>query len=266
MEKTEYLKREGYNVVEMWECDIRRELKEDEDMKHYFDHYHLTDPLEPRDALYGGRTNASKLYHCCEGDEQIKYVDFTSLYPHVNRSKTVPVGHPEIITENFDEDISNYFGLIKRAILPPRGLFHPVLPYCTQGKLMFALCKTCTDACNQTPCTHSDAERTMQGTWCTVEVMKALEKGYRLLQIYEVWHFPQKTNKLFKEYMDTFAQIKLKASGYPKNCVTDEQKQAYVNDILENQGIQLDPGKIAYNPALPALAKLMLNSFWGKYV
>ena len=51
VEKMEYLKREGYNVVEMWECDIRRELKEDEIMKHYFDHYHLTDPLEPRDAL-----------------------------------------------------------------------------------------------------------------------------------------------------------------------------------------------------------------------
>ena len=31
-------------------------------------------------------TNALKLYHRCEGDEQIKYVDFTSLYPHVNRS------------------------------------------------------------------------------------------------------------------------------------------------------------------------------------
>ena len=25
-------------------------------------------------------------------------------------------------------------------------------------------------------------------------------------------------------YMDTFAKIKLEASGYPKNCVTEEQK------------------------------------------
>ena len=106
----------------------------------------------------------------------------------------------------------------------------------------------------------------MQGTRCTVEVMKALEKGYQILQIHEVWRFPQKTTTLFKEYLDTFAKIKLEASGYPKNCVTDEQKQAYVNDILENQGIQLDPAKIAYNPGLRALAKLMLNSFWGKYV
>ena len=70
IEKTEFLKKEGYNVVEMWECDIKREM--DEDMKHYFDHYPIADPLEPRDALYGGRTNASKLYHRCDGDKQIK--------------------------------------------------------------------------------------------------------------------------------------------------------------------------------------------------
>ena len=83
-------------------------------------------------------------------------MDFTSLYLHVNRSKTVPTGHPKIITENFDHDVSNYFGLIKCMVEPPRALFHPVLPYRTQGKLMFALCKTCAETCNQTPCTHSD--------------------------------------------------------------------------------------------------------------
>ena len=136
-------------------------LNNDEDMKYYFDHYHIADPLEPRDALYGSRTNAAKLYHHCQGDEQIRYVDFTSLYPKVNRSKTVPTGHPEIITENFNEDVSNYFGLIKCTVLPPRGLFHPVLPYHAQYKLMFALCKTCAVTGNQTLCTHSDADRTI---------------------------------------------------------------------------------------------------------
>ena len=221
-----------------------------------------TQSLQPSARKTG---NAAKLYHRCEGDEQIKYVDFTSLYPHVNRSKTVPTDHPEIITENFDEDVSNYFGLIKCTVLPPRGLFHPVLPYRTQGKLMFALCKMCADSRNQTPCTHSDTERAICGTWCSVEVMKALEKGYRILQMHEVWHFSKKTDILFKEYIDTFAKIKLEASRYPKDCVTDEQKQFYVDDILENQGIRLDPTKISYNPGLRALAKLMLNSFWGKF-
>ena len=187
------------------------------------------------------------------------------LYPHVNCSKIVPTGHPEIITENFDEDLSNYFGLIKCTVLPPRGLFHPVLPHHGQNKLMFALCKTCADTGYQNQCTHSDAERAIQGTWCSVEVMKALEKGYRILQMHEVWHFPRKSDTLFKEYIDTFGEIKLEASGYPKDCVTDEQKQWYVNDIFKNQGIQLDPTKISYNPGLRILAKLMLNSFWGKF-
>ena len=38
--------------------------------------------------------------------------------------------------------------------------------------------------------------------------------------------------------------------SFTKNCVTDEQKQAYVDDILENQGIQLDPAKIVFNPGV----------------
>jgi hypothetical protein len=48
--------------------------------------------------------------------------------------------------------------------------------------------------------------------------MKALEKGYRIIQMHEVWHFPQRTDTLFKEYIDTFAKNKLEASGYPKVC------------------------------------------------
>ena len=72
VEKMDYLKRKGYNVVEMWECDMNKELNDDEDMRDYFDHYHVADPLEPRDALYGGRTNAAKLYHKCKEDEKIR--------------------------------------------------------------------------------------------------------------------------------------------------------------------------------------------------
>jgi hypothetical protein len=98
-----------------------------------------------------------------------------------------------------------------------------------------------------------------------VEVEKALEKGYRILAIHEVWHFPETSDGLFKEYIDTFLKIKQEASGYPKECVTEEQKQYYVDEYFENSGIRLDPHKIEHNPGLRALAKLMLNSFWGMY-
>ena len=193
-----------------------------------------------------------------------RYVDFTSLYPWCNKMTKTVVGRPHIITENF-YDISTYFGLIKCTVLPPRRLFHPVLPYRTQGKLMFPLCKTCADTCNQTPCTHSERERAIQGTWCSVELEKALEKGYRILQMHEVWHFPETSDALFKDYVDTFLKIKQESSGYPKNCTTEEQKQQYVDEYLEVEGIQLDPDKIEHNPGMRALSKLMLNSFWGMY-
>ena len=174
------------------------------------------------------------------------------------------MGHPEIITENF-ADISTYFGLIKCTVLPPNGLFHPVLPYRTENKLMFPLCKTCADTLNQNPCTHSDEERAILGTWCHVELMKAIEKGYEVLKIHEVWHWEQTTDKLFKEYVDMFLKIKQEASGYPEDCVTDEQKQRYIEEYYQHEGIRLDPNKIEYNPGLRALAKLALNSLWGMY-
>ena len=175
------------------------------------------------------------------------------------------VGHPEIITENF-ADVSTYFGLIKCTVLPPRGLLHPVLPYRTEGKLMFPLCKTCVDTLNQNPCTHTDEERAILGTWCHVELMKAIEKGYEVLEIHEVWHWEETTDQLFKEYVNMYLKIKQEASGYPKHCVTDEQKQQYIDDYYEHEGIRLDPNKIEYNPGLRFLAKLALNSLWGMYI
>ena len=131
---------------------------------------------------------------------------------------------------------------------------------------MFSLCKTCTDTLNQNPCTHTDEERAILGTWCHVELMKAIEKGYEVLEMHEVWHWEETTDELFKEYVHTFLKLKQEASGYPKHCVTDEQKQQYIDEYYEHEGIRLDPNKIAYNSGLRWLAKLMLNSLWGMYI
>ena len=119
---------------------------------------------------------------------------------------------------------------------------------------------------HQSPCTHSERERAIQGTWCSVELEKALEKGYTILRMHEVWHFPETSDKLFKDYVNIFLKIKQESSGYPKNCVTEEQKQQYVNEYLAVEGIQLDREKIEHNPGMRALSKLMLNSFWGMYL
>ncbi|CAB4022668.1 DNA polymerase, partial [Paramuricea clavata] len=161
--KIQFLKDNRYNVVEIWTYDIERQLATEPEMNDFFDNFEISEPLEPRHAFFGGRTNAARLYYDIQPEEKIRYVDFCSLYPWCNKYGEYPIGHPEIITENF-QSISEYFGLVKCSVLPPRALYHPVLPYRTQGKLMFPLCRTCADNLQQEPCHHSDAERTLHGT------------------------------------------------------------------------------------------------------
>ena len=72
LEKVCHLKDQGFQVVEMWECDLVKEMEHDEDMRRYFEEYEIVDPLQPRDAFYGGRTNAAKLLHECQDDEEIR--------------------------------------------------------------------------------------------------------------------------------------------------------------------------------------------------
>ena len=72
LEKICYLKEQGFHVVEMWECELKKEMERDEDMKRYFEEHELVDPLQPRDAFFGGRTNAAKLFHECKEDEEIR--------------------------------------------------------------------------------------------------------------------------------------------------------------------------------------------------
>ena len=52
-----------YTIVEKWECDFDRECASDPKLKDYIKRNPIQEPLKPRDALYGGRTNAFKLYH-----------------------------------------------------------------------------------------------------------------------------------------------------------------------------------------------------------
>jgi hypothetical protein len=102
-------------------------------------------------------------------------------------------------------------------------------------------------------------DRKLCGVWCQPELMKAVEKGYRIGKIEEVWHYPDTMEELFKDYVNTFLKIKTEASGYPPHVQTDEEKDKYIADFEEHEGIKLEKDKIMVNPGLRALAKLFLN-------
>ena len=196
--------------------------------------------------------------HAVAGEgEEIRYVDVTSLYPWVNKNCPYPIGHPQIITQPVDQPLRSYFGIATVDILPPAGLFHPVLTMRSGQKLTFPLCCTCVQEEQAKPmlartqyCPHSDADRTLRGTWCTPELVKAVEKGYTLVKIHEVWHFPpeQRRTGLFKDYMNTWLKLKQESAGWPSWCQTVEQKGDYIQRYQEREGIRLDIASIAKNP------------------
>ena len=70
--KVKYLRDRGFEVVEKWGCAFKKELKQDEEMKQFMEDHGFVEPLQPRDAFFGGRTNAAKLLHECQDDEKIK--------------------------------------------------------------------------------------------------------------------------------------------------------------------------------------------------
>ena len=261
------------NYVEIWDHEWQDLLKKDEQVRKFVENLDLKDPIKPRDALFGGRTNAINLFHSCRDDEQIKYYDVTSLYPFVQKTCKYPKGVPIIITENFSDNIHEYFGLIQCRIIPPKGLYFPVIPARFNGKLIFTLCTKCAQQKQQTECFHNEKDRAIEGTWVSEEIKLALDFGYKVDKIFSVWHWVEteqydpetKTGGLFTDYVNTFLQIKQENSGYPEWCKTDLDKDEYIKNYYEKEGIQLNKEKITKNEGLRSISKLLLNSMWGRY-
>ncbi len=122
--------------------------------------------MTDRDFLYGGRTNSVILHFKAEPGIKLHYGDFvcksildyvhtitsvhfpiiSAMYPSVLVKERYPCGIPEVLCgPELGSDINNYFGVICATVLPPRGLYIPILPYRTKRgsstKLVFGLCR-----------------------------------------------------------------------------------------------------------------------------
>jgi len=169
-----------------------------------------------------------------------------------------PVDHPILRYDVPVDQINELFGIAKVTVLPPKTLLHPVLPYRTD-KLLFPLCRTCADLRQCTPCHHKDGERMIEGTYTTVEILKAIKMGYELIAIHQVYHFQAKSKNLFDGYMKTFLKMKYEASGWGEE-LSEEEKNAKIAKIRETDGIEINKDKVQDNPGLRTIAKLLLNS------
>jgi hypothetical protein len=223
--------------------------------------------MKERDMFYGGRTEVFSPY--CNVDYfphmNIHYYDVCSLYPYVCAFKTLPTGTPQHIfgihiqrerLVNLDHP-DPYFGYVRCFVIPNRKCYLGLLPYRDPltGRLEFPL----------TP---------MMGSWGTEELRIAIEQGYIVEDIYEVYHWNEenRSDKLLRGYVAFFLQMKQEAEGWKKMGASsedpsDEEKLAIQEKVYRESGciakIRID--QVKKNPVRRQMAKIYLNSLWGKF-
>jgi hypothetical protein len=275
MARLQKIKDAGYTVVSIWGCEFRKLLRNTPGLKNELcSHPYVKNaPINIRDALYRDRTEASKTHYRVEEGKEILYVDVISLYPYICKYGIFRVGHPEVyVGADCPPECVDREGVIKCKVLLPRKMYHPVLLYKSNSKLMFPLCSACADTMKQDDCTHSDEECCIVGTWVVDWVRKAVEMSYRLGDVYEfceyeVTCFDKDANSggLFADYVNMYLKLKQESSGYPSWVQSEVQKDQYNEDYRRAEKITLDKASISKNSGQRTLAKLKLNSMSGKW-
>lgn len=219
--------------------------------------------FDPEECFYGGRCEVFKPWCKPKEDEQIHYYDVTSLYPSVYAHHVLPLGKPiHLIGENIESfrlhptHPDRYYGFVKCHVVPNKKDMIGLLPQRDEesGRLMFPV-------------------HPMTGCWYTTELYLAMQNGYEVTEVYEVYHWSERnrSDQHIKPYVDYFFRMKQEAEGWKKlgassEDPTEEEKDQIVERLyIQNGNLgRIRKRKVKLNPVLRALAKLYLNSFWGK--
>ena len=65
--------------------------------------------------------------------------------------------------------------------------------------------------------------------------------------------------------LNFFLLFLFQATGWPKDSMTEDEKERYIKHILECDNVAIDPNKVEKNPGRRKIAKQMLNTLWGKF-
>lgn len=213
--------------------------------------------------FYGGRTEVFQPYCKVTSGETIQYHDVCSLYPYVCAFEELPFGIPEYIPgfqieshRLFHTDIQQkYWGYIRARVKPNPHCLLGLLPLRNEdGRLVFSL-------------------EEQEGCWGLNEMELAYKNGYSILEVYEIIHWPpsQRSNQLFRGYVNYFLKMKQEAEGWKKLGGNDQmnvqEKQELIERLFASNGFigRIEMEKVSKNPIRRALAKLFLNSLWGKF-
>ena len=159
----------------------------------YFTDYWYRDrdfySLYERESYYGGRTELFKKgkFNCFNYDVNSMYLSIMRdcLIPDASSVKYIENG------KNYLNHFDKYLGIYRCRVKAPKKLNIPVLPVRIDKKLKFPLGE-------------------FDGVWTSVELKKAIEKGYKILKVFNYLYY-----RNAKPYFQEFAKfIWLKRKEY----------------------------------------------------
>jgi len=157
-------------------------------------------------------------------------------------------------------------GLIKCSIIPQRSCITPS----SLSDAIINSCVACVERAFSLPQVR-DEDHALNGTWVMDDMRWTVEKGYWILELYEVYQYQvtqydPKTGEggIFVDYINKFLKLKTEASGYPGWVHSPTDGDRYVDAFWQSEGIRLYKEAIRQNAAKRGLAKHCLKSKWGK--
>jgi hypothetical protein len=222
-----------------------------------------------RKSLHGGNTNVRRLLYRCtpeeagtlqSGTKGLRYIDIQSLYPTVQYYDPMPVGYPRTCLYNgdvardapSDRFLTSFIGFIECDLDPIHFIFHPLLSRYKVNKLFMDL-----HPLRRVTITSAEFQLACFGLWKGDQVCAPTYRysNIRRIDVYESY------DGLFKGFIRNWLKLKIISSKPPSPEKFSEFKYGLKNRL----GIEVELNEFSYNESLRTLAKLVLNSLWGKF-
>mgnify|MGYP001299722598 CR=1 FL=1 len=209
-----------------------------------------------RKSFHGGRTETFRLYRKWSQQELKqgicgRYKDVQSLYPTTQFYDPLPIGEPTTITDfsflnknEYHNYITNNYGWYEVDINMNKHLFIPPLVVKGEGKLT------------------ADLNNKEKAVFHSVELQRAIEDGCVITNIYKCIQMNSSTD-LFKDFVRTFLEVKVNATGKPKFWDSNIKRNKWIKEHEDRFGFTPNPTE--KNAGKRAIAKMILNSLWGKF-
>lgn len=176
-------------------------------------------------SFCGGRTEIFKPYYI---GKNLNWYDVTSMYPHVMLKNFFP--GPVL---RYSTKISKTLGIYKCVVETPTELHIPVLPLRTETELSFPL-------------------GIFTGVWTNVELLKAIEKGYKV-EVLEGYEF--ETRDYFHTYISYLWKRRQKAKE-KGDKIDDEFCKLLMNALYGRFGFNNDRESLSFNNSHQDFKKL----------